>query len=465
VDRVEDLAPRVTATAPPARGPLRVAVIGAGWAGCAAALELARRGAAVAVYEAAKAAGGRARRVVIDDLPLDNGQHLLVGAYRECLRLVDGLHRSGPGSGVSAPPYARLPLSLVPWGSGADAVRLVAGRGPAPLHLLSALATAEGLRWRSRAALARSLWRLGRRRDAIPAAASVTAWFGGLPRDAFDGVIAPLCVAALNTPPDQASARSLAHVLARTLAAARRDSDFILPSTDLTALFPEPALREVAARGGTIALGVSARIVAADPAGVLLAAAGEARPYDAAVIAVGPHQLPGVLAGTAAALPALRTLLATTACFDYEPITTVYLGCDPPVAAPAPILRLDDRPGQWLFVRRPAGTSREGTLLAVVISAHGSHERQDRDLLVAAVVAQLRRLRPGFPSVTWSRVITERRATFACRPALERPSAGLLAPGLCLAGDYTDAVLPATLEAAVASGVAAAGTLVPVRPG
>ncbi len=450
----------MTATAPPARGPLRVAVVGAGWAGCAAALELARRGAAVAVYEAAKVAGGRARRVVIDDLPLDNGQHLLVGAYRESLRLVDGLHGGGPGSGA----YARLPLSLVPWGSEVDAVRLVAGRGPAPLHLLSALATADGLRWRSRAALARSLWQLGRQRDAIPAAASVNAWFGGLPRDAFDGVIAPLCVAALNTPPDQASARSLAHVLARTLAARRRDSDFILPSTDLTALFPEPALREVAARGGTVALGVSARIVATGPAGVALAAAGQVRRYDAAVIAVGPHQLPGVLDGAAATLPELRALLATAARFDYEPITTVYLGCDAPVTAPAPILRLDDRPGQWLFVRRPAGASRSGTLLAVVISAHGSHERQDHTGLVATVVAQLRRLRPGFPPVAWSRVITERRATFACRPGQERPSAGLLAPGLCLAGDYTDAVLPATLEAAVTSGLAAAGALVPAQP-
>ena len=138
-------------------------------------------------------AGGRARRVVIDELPLDNGQHLLVGAYRECLRLVDGLHGGGPDSSASAPPYRRLPLSLVPLGREANAVRLVAGPGPAPLHLLSALATAEGLRWRSRVALARSLWRLGRQRDAIPAAASVTAWFGGLPRDAFDGVIAPLC--------------------------------------------------------------------------------------------------------------------------------------------------------------------------------------------------------------------------------------------------------------------------------
>ena len=463
MDRVEDLARPVNAAA--RAGFLRVAVVGAGWAGATAALELARRGASVVVYDKAKVAGGRARRVVVDGLPLDNGQHLLVGAYRECLRLIAELHGATSASAGTAPPCARLPLSLIPLGRGRDAARLVAGHGPAPLHLLSGLATADGMRWRSRLALAGALWRLTRRRDAPPADQSVAAWFRALPRDAFDGVIAPLCVAALNTPPDEASARSLAEVLALTLAGTRSDSDFIVPQADLSALFPEPALREVAARGGTLALGTTARIVAAGPSGIALAAAGEVRAYDAAVIAVGPHQLDDVLGGDAATLPRVQALLAVVAQFAYEPITTVYLGCDHPLAAPAPILRLDDAPGQWLFARQADRPFGGRTRFAVVISAHGAHERQDQAGLVAAVVAQLRRLHPGFPPVSWSRVISERRATFACRPSLQRPAAGLLVPGLGLAGDYTDPVLPATLEVAVRSGLTAARALVPAGPG
>jgi uncharacterized protein with NAD-binding domain and iron-sulfur cluster len=98
-------------------------------------------------------------------------------------------------------------------------------------------------------------------------------------------------------------------------------------------------------------------------------------------------------------------------------------------------------------------------LLAVVISAHGSHERLAQDELARAVEAQLRRLAPDFPAVSWSRVITERRATYACAPALARPATATLAPGLHLAGDYTDPELPATLEAAVMSGCAAARDL------
>ena len=72
----------------------RVAILGAGWAGMAAAVELADRGADVTVFEAARTLGGRARRVTLDGLPLDNGLHLLLGAYRDTLatitRVADG---------------------------------------------------------------------------------------------------------------------------------------------------------------------------------------------------------------------------------------------------------------------------------------------------------------------------------------------------------------------------------------
>ena len=72
----------------------RVAIVGAGWAGMAAAVELADRGADVTVFEAARTLGGRARRVTLDGLPLDIGLHLLLGAYRDALatitRVADG---------------------------------------------------------------------------------------------------------------------------------------------------------------------------------------------------------------------------------------------------------------------------------------------------------------------------------------------------------------------------------------
>ncbi len=75
---MEDLGLDVTAG-------LNVAVVGGGWAGCAAAAELARLGHQVTLLEAGAELGGRARRLVLEldgeRHVLDNGQHLLIGAY------------------------------------------------------------------------------------------------------------------------------------------------------------------------------------------------------------------------------------------------------------------------------------------------------------------------------------------------------------------------------------------------
>ncbi len=100
------------------------------------------------------------------------------------------------------------------------------------------------------------------------------------------------------------------------------------------------------------------------------------------------------------------------------------------------------------------------SLIAVVISASGPHDGQDHAALARNVEAQLRRLAPDLPAIVFSRVIAERRATYACTPDLARPAGGRLARGVYLAGDYTDPEFPATLEAATRSGVAAADALI-----
>jgi hypothetical protein len=97
--------------------------------------------------------------------------------------------------------------------------------------------------------------------------------------------------------------------------------------------------------------------------------------------------------------------------------------------------------------------------LAVVISGNGPHDALDHADLAGSIDAQLRRLVPQMSPLLWSRVIAERRATYACTPGLRRPTHGRVATGLYLAGDYTDADFPATLEAATRSGVAAAAAL------
>jgi uncharacterized protein with NAD-binding domain and iron-sulfur cluster len=60
--------------------------------------------------------------------------------------------------------------------------------------------------------------------------------------------------------------------------------------------------------------------------------------------------------------------------------------------------------------------------------------------------------------VTRSLVLREPEATFSCDPASEvlRPGTATPLRGLFLAGDWTDTGLPATIEGAVRSGLAAA---------
>ena len=130
-----------------------VAVIGAGYAGLAAAVALVDAGCAVTIFEANRVAGGRARRVEYRDTLLDNGQHLLLGAYRDTLDLMRKV-------GVPERAMHRFPLTLTIPGR----LELRAPQLPAPLHLGWALMTAKGLTWKDR--LAPSVW--------VPAFAGMT---------------------------------------------------------------------------------------------------------------------------------------------------------------------------------------------------------------------------------------------------------------------------------------------------
>jgi len=186
---------------------------------------------------------------------------------------------------------------------------------------------------------------------------------------------------------------------------------------------------------------------------------------DAAVVAVGPHQLRAAFdAGLAASEAAIGVALETVERFEWEAITTVYLAYAQAVSVPSGLVRLDDAPGQWVFDRadilaRASQNSKAReirSLLAVVLSAHRAGRDEPSGSLSRVVDAQLRRLDPSLPPLAWSKVISEKRATYACVPGLARPPSGRLARGVYLAGDYTYERFPATLEAAVRSGIAAA---------
>ncbi len=458
MDRLENVAADVKTRAP-------VAVIGAGWAGCAAAVALADAGIEVALFDTAAVPGGRARRVERDGLPLDNGQHLLLGAYSETLALVDRVC----GADSAKRLVLRRPLAIIPFGEdGADALTLVGRNAPGRLGLLLGLLTARGFSWRER--LANLAWfrNLERADFARPSGETVAKMLDALPRRVARLLWEPLCLAALNTPAASACAQTYANVLRAAFAGPAGASDFMLPTTDLSALVPEAAAQYMMARGGALHCGARTRILRTGRDGVTLAVRDRAVPVAAVVLAVGPHQLRDAFAPEALAQnPSIDSALGLIDSLRYEPIATVWLGYATPVHLPAPLVRLDDAPGQWL-VDRPdilasasvvPGRPPLGALLSAIVSAGGPHTKLAPEALASAVDAQLRRLQPALPPLAWSQSITEKRATYACTPRRAHPASLDIAPGVVLAGDYTNTEFPATLEAAVRSGNAAARSL------
>lgn len=432
----------------------RIAVVGAGWAGCAAAVELCSRGQHVTLFEAARTLGGRARRVDIDGRTLDNGQHILLGAYRESLRVMRM---------VGIDPRAallRLPLQMR-YPAGCDGMDFVTAHLPAPLHLALALLRARGLAKADKLALARF--------------SGTARWMGwGLNQDCtvaellerFDQterlcrlMWRPLCIAALNTPPERASAQVFLAVLRDSLGARRAASDMLIPRVDLSTLFPQAAAAFLAQRGARLRTGVAVTDIARAGAGWRVAAGEHAdeEAYDAVIVATD--------AARAARLLAPHWLGTPFPAFDYEPITTCYLQYGPELKLPAPMLALPDDAsrahwGQFVFDRGQLSSEHAG-LVAVVVSASADAHAQGSDALAAAVAAQLaavlRDPRLGQPH--WTRVIAEKRATFSCTPGLQRPGNDSGSDGLLVAGDYTASEYPATLESAVRSGVQAARAL------
>ena len=340
------------------------------------------------------------------------------------------------------------------------------GAWPGRLGLLAGLLLARGLSWhdrRANVAWFRQLERSGFQRPRDETVAQMLARAAAARRAPAVGTAVHR--GAEHAGRERASAQVFANVLRAAFAGPRDASDFLVPATDLGALLPDAAARYLAAHGGQCERDARAQVVSAARDGVTLAVHGQARRAAAVIVAVGPHQLPRAFASEvmtrspalAAAVDALQTL-------DYEPIVTVWLGYAAPVPLPQRLARLDDAPGQWVFDRQDvldraaASPSRPPlrALLSVVISTGGPHVQLSHAELAQRVDAQLRRLRPGLPPCVWSWVVAERRATYACTPQRARPAGPRLGTGVYIAGDYVDAEFPATLEAAVRSGIAAA---------
>lgn len=409
---------------------MKLGIVGGGWAGLAAAVEAVQADARVTLFEMAPQLGGRARSLSTGDDALDSGHHILIGAYRATLDLMRK---------VGADPDRLLwrgPLTLVDaQGLG---LRWPAGAAPLPAMLR---AIWNQPRWgaRERWALARWGLMLGLRGLRCPADWSVDRLCQGLPSSVRAELFEPLCIAALNTPIETASAAVFLCVLRDALLGGRGAADLLLPRRPLSQLLPEPAGCWLREHGAELRLGLRVQRLESD-----WTLDGEA--FDAVVLACSAAEAARLVA------PHEAEWAARTQALQSEAIATVYVEAQD-LRLAAPMVALRGAPAQFLFDLGAIG----GTpgRFAAVGSAVAAALESGREALSQAVLRQLAEQVPGLAEARLLRSHADRRATFACTAGLRRPAAAI-APRLWACGDYVDGPYPATLEGAVRSGQIAA---------
>ena len=397
---------------------MKVAVVGGGLAGLAAALDLADAGHGVTVHEARPTLGGAVQTLPERDgdpqPPPDNGQHIALGCFTEYLRFLD---RIGEGSS-----FLRTRLALP--------VLAEAGKAAAIEPSLRALLTYTHLSLRDRLRLPITTLRL-RSAQSRP-----KETFGQLLRrvgetdasiNAFwDVFVRP----ALNLPCDEADADGGLFTVRTALLGPRANSDLVLPTRPLGRMHGDAAGASLEAAGATVLTG--SRVSSLDDLDA-----------DAVVVAVPPRE-------------SARLLGEADPELEDSPIVSVHLWFDRPLLE-QPLAALLGSDAHWVFDRGALTGSRpeRGQYLTVVSSGVPELLEVRGRELVERVAGQLTE-RLGEAELLWSRVSREPYATIALRPGVHRPGVETSRPDVARAGTWTDTGWPATMESAIRSGRLAA---------
>jgi hydroxysqualene dehydroxylase len=439
----------------------RVAVLGGGLAGIAAALRAADDGHEVTLLERRARLGGLAGSFRRGDAHVDTGQHVFLRcchAYRGLLARLD----------VTGSTTLQDRLDVTVLRPGAPPARLRRDRAPAPLHLARALLRYDPVPWRERLALGRAAAALRRLDPADPAvdAQSFGAWLRrhGQGPDAVAALWDLIGTPTLNARADDASLALAATVFRIGLLGDPDAADIGWAAVPLGELHDTAARRALDDAGVRVRLATRVHDVAPDDGGWRVTVAGRDGARDALAVDGVVSALPAPDAAAVLPDPVGTQVGAAADALGASPIVDVHLVLDRPVLD-VPFAAGIDTEVQWVFDRTaghgalPAGAQ----YLVVSLSAADEYVGVGATALVERFHTELGRLLPGAAAARLldGFVTREPRATFRPAPgsAARRPAARTALPALALAGAWTDTGWPATMEGAVRSGATAAAVV------
>jgi squalene-associated FAD-dependent desaturase len=444
---------------------MRVVVIGGGFAGLAAAVDLQERRHQVTLLERRGVLGGRATsyRDAVSGEDVDNGTHLMVGAYAATLDLV---RRAGAEDLLIVQDDLHIDYVDDRGWSALDCPPL-----PAPLHLMAGLLHLR-LPWAVRAQALR-LW-LAVRFGRPPVGQTLAEYFRrtGQGPEARRLLWDPLATAILNEAPERAAA-ILFYDVYREAFLARRDASRLVFLRRGYAELHERVARYFQHRGGVLRRRALAEAVAIEngrACGVRYSQRAETRDEirrgkatveadieaDAVVVAVPWNAVSVLVPIPLREQPPFVGLSR----LGGSPIVSLEMWLDR-VVVDRPMVGLRESEMEWVFDKGALyGRAGPPQHLAFIVSAARRSAGRTNQELAASAEATLRRYFPGMAgaAVTRTLVLREADATFASDPEAEAQRPGPVTPvrGLYLAGDWTATGLPATIEGAVRSGRAAA---------
>lgn len=410
----------------------KVIILGGGIAGLSAASFLAAEGYKTEVIESSPKLGGRAYSFYdqFSGISFDNGQHIMMGCYKETLRFFNLIGAAG-----NIKVQEKLDIRFLK--PGFKEYRLKSSSAPYPFNLLSALLGYNALSFEEKISFIKVFLRLPLYSSKDFNSISVKEWLlrESISENAIKSFWEILCIGAMNTETELASADLFIKILKEIFLKGKKNSLIILPVSGLTESYCNPAENYIIKNNGVISKGelVEGFNYFKNTITGIITDKRNIKDFDYVISALPYYSLKKIL-------PQVKELP-----FRYSPIISAQLVLKNNKMEDT-FWGLIDSPVHWIFNR--------GTHLSIVISSAHNFVNLENETLKKIILDELFEYTPlREEDILTCRILKEKKATFIPESDIldKRPPLNTTFSNFFLAGDWVQTGLPATLESAVLS--------------